>query len=76
MKNAFAEQNIDKTVHGLRHTFVTRLVKYFNGDVTKVAQFSRHRSLEMVQIYNDAVLLESDYKGFIEAFGDITLFTP
>lgn len=76
VKNAFDEQGIEKPVHGLRHTFVTRLVKYFNGDITKVAQFSRHRSLEMVQVYNDAVLLESDYKGYIKAFGDINLYNP
>lgn len=74
VKAIFEEQNIEKTVHGLRHTFVTKLVKYFNGDITKVAQFSRHRSLEMVQVYNDAVLLESDYKGYIKAFGDVNLF--
>jgi integrase len=76
VKTVFEEQGIEKTCHGLRHTFVTRLVKYFNGDITKVAQFSRHRSLEMVQVYNDAVLLESDYKGYIKAFGDINLFIP
>lgn len=76
VKAVFEEQNIDKTVHGLRHTYVTKLVRHFNGDVTKVAKFSRHRSLEMVQVYNDAVLLESDYKGYIQAFGDINLFYP
>jgi len=76
VKAIFAEQGIDKTCHGIRHSFVTRLVKYFNGDITKVAQFSRHRSLEMIQVYNDAVLLESDYKGYIKAFGDVNLFIP
>src|SRR5487761_1290032 len=76
VKNAFEEQGIDKPVHGLRHTYVTRLVKYFNGDITKVAQFSRHRSLEMVQVYNDAVLMESDYRGYIKAFSNVTLFIP
>lgn len=74
VKAAFTAQGIDKPVHGLRHSFVTRLVKYFDGDITKVAQFSRHRSLEMVQIYNDAVLLEGDYKGYVQAFADINLF--
>lgn len=76
VKTVFEEQDIDKTCHGLRHTYITKLVKHFNGDVTKVAQFSRHRSLEMVQIYNDAVLLESDYKGYIKAFDNVKLFTP
>lgn len=76
VKNAFDEQGIDKTVHGLRHTFITRLVKYFNGDITKVAMFSRHRSYEMIKIYNDAILMESDFKDYIKAFSDINLFTP
>lgn len=76
VKTVFEEQGIEKSVHGLRHSFVTKLVKHFNGDITKVAQFSRHRSLEMISIYNDAVLMESDYKGYIQAFGDINLFIP
>lgn len=76
VKNAFDEQGIDKTVHGLRHTFITRLVKHFNGDITKVAMFSRHRSYEMIKIYNDAILMESDFKDYIKAFSDINLFTP
>ena len=76
VNTAFEEQGIEKQVHSLRHSFVTRLVKHFNGDVTKVAMFTRHRSLEMVQIYNDAVLMESDYKGYIKAFSDVTLFIP
>jgi len=76
VKGVFDEQGIEKNVHGLRHTYVTRLVKHFNGNVTKVAQFSRHKSLEMIQVYNDAVLLEDDYKGYIQAFGDVKLFIP
>jgi integrase len=76
VKSAFEEQGIGKPCHALRHTYVTRLVKYFNGNIPKVAQFSRHRSLEMIQVYNDAVLLESDYSGYIEAFEDINLYIP
>lgn len=74
VKTAFAEVGIDKTVHGLRHTFVTRLVKYFKGDVTKVALFSRHRSLEMVMVYNNAVLEQEDLIGYMNAFNDVKLF--
>lgn len=71
---AFDEAGIYKTVHGLRHTFVTRLVKEFNGDVTKIAKFSRHRSYEMIQIYNDAQLGIEDYTKAANAFGDVKLY--
>jgi integrase len=74
VKKAFAEQDIDKQVHGFRHTFVTRLVRQFHGDVTKIAPFTRHRSLEMLQVYNDAVLHDKDYIDYIKAFGDVNLY--
>lgn len=73
VKKVFDEAGIDKPVHGIRHTFVTRLVREFKGDVTKIAQFSRHRSYEMIQIYNDAELMLEDYNSYAKAFGDVKL---
>lgn len=73
VKRAFKECGIDRTVHGLRHTFMTRLVRQFNGDVTKIVQFSRHKSLEMIQVYNDAEMLQEDIVGFTKAFSDVHL---
>ncbi|MDO8604372.1 MAG: tyrosine-type recombinase/integrase [bacterium] len=48
-----AELGIEKTVHGFRHFYVTELLK--SMDVRDVRKFSRHRSLEMLMIYDDEI---------------------
>jgi len=50
------ELGIEKTVHGFRHFFVTELLKSMN--VRDVQKFSRHRSLEMVMVYDDEVVVK------------------
>lgn len=39
--------------HGLRHAAITDALEIHGGDYEKVADFSRHRKLETVRIYND-----------------------
>lgn len=56
MKTLFERAGVHKTVHGLRHFYVTALLKRFSP--TDVRRFSRHCSVEMVQIYNDEMDLE------------------
>lgn len=43
--------NIKKSVHGFRHYFITTLLGKM--DVRDVRKFSRHRSLEMLIVYDD-----------------------
>jgi integrase len=57
----FERLEIDKTVHGFRHYYVTKLVKAYRGDLFRVMQFTRHKSLSMLQTYNDEVLHEEQY---------------
>jgi len=45
----------DKTLHGFRHYFITYLLKSF--DVGTVRKFSRHKSLDMLIVYDDEVNL-------------------
>lgn len=40
--------------HGLRHQAITEALDATNGDVRKVAKFSRHRKIETVLRYDDA----------------------
>ncbi len=40
--------------HGLRHAAITRALDATNGDIRRVRQFSRHKSLDMLLIYDDA----------------------
>lgn len=42
--------------HALRHTAITNALELTNGDVRKVQKFSRHRSLDMLMVYDDARL--------------------
>lgn len=53
LKELFIELGIDKTVHGLRHYYITTLLKTF--DVRDVRKFSRHKNLEMLVVYDDEI---------------------
>jgi integrase/recombinase XerC len=68
VKGVLEELGIDKDVHGFRHYFTTHLIRMMPGELTKVAQFTRHRSLEMLQVYNDGVADEEDNLLFDVAF--------
>lgn len=53
LKELFRAEDVEKTVHGLRHYYVTTLLERF--DVRDVRKFSRHRSLEMLIVYDDEI---------------------
>lgn len=53
LKALFADAGVDKTVHGLRHYYITTLLETF--DVRDVRKFSRHKSLEMIIVYDDEI---------------------
>lgn len=71
VKEFLSALGIDKTTHGFRHYFTTTLIKQFGGDLLEVAQYTRHQSLEMLQVYNDRVKKESDLPKYYKAFSDI-----
>jgi integrase/recombinase XerC len=59
--------------HGLRHTAVTEALVVMDGDVAKVRQYSRHKSVETVMAYNDARV---DTAGKVGAKVAARLVTP
>jgi len=61
---------IKKTVHGFRHFYVTELLK--SMDLRDVRKFSRHRSLEMIMVYDDEVSTEQKSK---QVFGAMEKFS-
>lgn len=65
------ELEIDKTIHGFRHYFVTCLIRAYAGDLLTVAQYSRHRSLEMLQVYNDNIKRQDDLPRFYKTFESV-----
>lgn len=66
------EAGIAKTTHGFRHYFTTTLVKKFKGDLLEVSQYTRHRSLEMLQVYYDRIKKEADLPRFYHAFDGVS----
>ncbi len=71
IRRILKELGIDKTVHGFRHYFVTCLIRAYAGDLLTVAQYTRHRSLEMLQVYNDNIKRQEDLPRFYRTFGDL-----
>lgn len=70
IQSTLRELGINKTVHGFRHYFTTKLVKTYKGDLLSVAQYTRHRSLEMLQVYNDSIKAEADLPRFYATFAE------
>lgn len=73
VKEFFYQSGINKSIHGTRHFFVSQLVKNYKGDLLEVARYSRHKSLEMLQVYNDNIKLKADLPRFYETFEDIKI---
>ncbi len=71
IKDLFQEAGIEKTVHGLRHYYVTTLLERF--DVRDVRKFSRHRSLETLIIYDDEIELSHKSQEVAECFKDLKI---
>jgi len=65
------ELGIEKVVHGFRHYFTTTLVRSYKGDLLQVAKYTRHASLEMLQVYNDNIKNKDDLPRYYEAFRNI-----
>lgn len=70
-KSLLKDLNIDKTVHGFRHYFTTQLLKTYKGDLLEVANYTRHKSLGMLQVYNDKVKADSDLPRYYQTFNSL-----
>ena len=64
---------IDNSVHGFRHYFTTTMVKHYKGDLLTVAHYTRHKNLEMLQVYNDAINAQADLPRYYKAFEGVTI---
>jgi len=72
VKDTLNTLGIDKTTHGFRHFFTTTLIKTYKGDLLEVAQYTRHKSLEMLQVYNDNIKRQADLPRFYQAFSGVS----
>jgi len=68
VKQTLNDLEIDKVVHGFRHYFTTTLINNYKGDLLEVAQLTRHKSLEMLQVYNDNIKRKADLPRYYNSF--------
>ena len=73
VKKELIASNINNTTHGFRHFFTTTLIKQFKGNLLQVAQHTRHKSLDTLQIYNDDILAKESLPQYYSAFSNINL---
>jgi len=73
IKRTFEKLDIDGTTHGFRHFFITKLLKSYKGELLTVSKYSRHRNIQMLEIYNDEVIQEQDLPRYYDVFNDIKL---
>lgn len=71
VKELLDSLGIDKTTHGFRHYFTTTLIKTYKGDLTQVSRYTRHKSLEMLQVYNDRIITQRDLPRYYNAFSGV-----
>lgn len=68
VSNLFEQLGIDRTVHGTRHWYTTRLIQEYRSDLARVAKYTRHRSLETLNVYNDSILTKVDLPKYYATF--------
>jgi integrase len=68
VKDLLSSLGIEKTTHGFRHYFTTTLIKTYKGDLTEVSRYTRHKTLEMLQVYNDRIITQEDLPRYYQAF--------
>lgn len=73
IKQVLSTLEIDGSTHGFRHFFITKLIKSYKGELLSVSKYSRHSSIQMLEVYNDEVIREQDLPRFYNVFNDITL---
>lgn len=66
------ELGIERSTHGFRHWFTTKLIQKYEGNLLRVCEFTRHTGLDMLQVYNDQVLHQADLPRFFECFEDVS----
>lgn len=71
VKSVFRELNINRVVHGTRHYFVSKLLRSYGGDLTMVMNYTRHKSIATIQVYNDNLKQKEDLPRFYRAFNNV-----
>ncbi len=73
IKDMLVHLAINRSVHGFRHYFTTKLIKCFKGELLTVSKYTRHQSLQMLEIYNDELLRQEDLPRYYRVFNEIKI---
>lgn len=73
-KKIFEPLGIEKSVHSLRHSYTTTLLKKLK-DVNIVRKFTRHKSLDMLIVYDDEIDIQHRAKDVFKCFSKIKVMT-
>ncbi|MDO8335947.1 MAG: site-specific integrase [Candidatus Saccharibacteria bacterium] len=73
IQQAMCNAEIHKTVHGFRHYYTTKLIHSYKGDLLRVACYTRHRSIEMLQVYFDGINEQEDLPKYYAVFESVNL---
>ncbi len=68
VKGFLKELQIENTTHGFRHYFTTKLIEHFSNDLLTVQKFTRHKSVETLQVYNDNISHRENLPKYYQAF--------
>jgi integrase/recombinase XerC len=69
--SVFDALDIDRSTHGFRHFFVTRMLEATNGNIGVVKQFSRHKTIQAVMFYDDRKKKKEMLPTYYSAFAGI-----
>jgi integrase len=73
IKGLLDDLGLEGTVHGFRHYFTTALIRGYKGELLTVAKYTRHRNIQMLEVYNDEVIRKEDLPRYFEVFNDIKI---
>ena len=71
VKKFMIKNDVKKFVHGFRHFFTTKLIAELD-DLLIVQEFTRHKSLEMLQIYNDRIRKQEELPKYYNTFESLS----
>ncbi len=71
VKEFLSSLGIDKSTHSFRHYFTTKLIENYKGDLLQVKKYTRHKGIEMLQVYNDTVITKEDLPRYYRVFNKL-----
>lgn len=73
IKSVLNSLGINGSTHGFRHYFITKLIQSYKGELLMVSKYSRHRSIQMLEVYNDEIISQEDLPRYYDVFNGIAL---